>query len=113
MKCPECSGEEIRIPITNNRLADQTMRKRQCVACGHAWFTVELAVPNYAVGWSLEHKRKPVLRVPMELQAGATRLRVTYVEAKDRIEALREANRRKSERADADLRVTDCDRLDA
>lgn len=89
----------MRIPITNNNLADQTMRKRQCVSCGHVWYTVELMVPTYAVGWCLDHKRKPVLRVPLELRA-------EHMEAKDRIELLREANRKRSLRADAKHCVT-------
>ena len=111
MKCTLCGSTELRTPITNNQLADQTMRKRRCAACGHVWFTVELAVPNYAVGWSLEHKRKPVLRVPLELAAGHMRTRISHVEPKDSIEALHEANRLKSERADRLHSVTDCDGL--
>lgn len=112
MMCPKCSSHELRTAITNNNLADQTMRKRHCISCDHVWYTVELTVPTYAVGWEVKHKRKPVLRVPVELVAGATRLRVTHIEAKDRIELLREANRRKSERSDARHRVTGCDSPD-
>ena len=69
------------------------MRKRVCEACGHAWFTVELVVPSYAVGWSVAHQRKPVLRAPVELKAA-------HMEAKDQIAALRAAAERKSAEAD-------------
>ena len=83
MLCPKCRSAAIRAPITNNLLDDQVMRKRTCLDCGHKWFTVEVAVPDYAVGWSAAHLRKPVLRIPLELNAGATKLRVGHVEAKD------------------------------
>jgi DNA-directed RNA polymerase subunit RPC12/RpoP len=92
MKCPKCSSTSLRVPITNNQLDDQVMRRRQCGDCGHRWFTVELAVPDYAVGWSAAHKSKPVLRAPVELKAG-------HVEAKDRLAALREANARREAKA--------------
>ena len=92
MKCPKCRSKAVRVPITNSLLDDQVMRKRTCADCGHKWFTVEVAVPDYAVGWSAAHLRKPVLRVPMELNAGATRMRVEHVEEQDQWH-----------------RVTDCD----
>ena len=84
MQCPKCSSETIRAPITNNRLPDQVVRRRQCADCGHKWFTVEVTVPDYAVGWSVAHGHKPVLRVPLELSAGHTKLRVEAVEERDR-----------------------------
>ena len=86
--------------MTNSQLDDQIVRKRVCEACGHAWFTVEVMVPSYAVGWSAAHQRKPVLRVPMELLAGHTRVRVKHQEAKDQLAPLREANERRSRAAD-------------
>jgi len=105
--CPKCRSKAVRVPITNNLLDDQVMRRRICMDCSHKWFTVEVAVPDYAVGWSAAHMSKPVLRIPMELSAGATRLRVEHVEAQDQVEVLQKANRRKSELADARHRVTD------
>lgn len=84
MNCPKCSSSALRVPITNNRLADQVVRRRQCADCGHRWFTVEMTVPDYAVGWSATHLRKPVLRVPLELSTGHTKLRVEAVEERDR-----------------------------
>lgn len=75
-------------------MADQTVRKRQCADCGHVWFTVELIVPNYAVGWSKAHLRKPVLRVPMELTA-------EHIEARDQLAQLRVANERRAAEAEA------------
>lgn len=101
MKCPKCRSGLLRVPITNNLLDDQVMRRRQCLDCGHKWFTVEMTVPDYAVGWSAAHLSKPVLRVPLELSAGHTKLRVEHIEAKDRIELLRQASQRRSEEADA------------
>lgn len=69
MKCPSCRGKDYRAVITNNLFEDQTVRKRRCADCGHVWFTVEIEVNRYAVGWSHEHQRKPVLRLPVELEA--------------------------------------------
>jgi len=100
MLCPQCSHSVHRAAVTNSHPEDQIVRKRICEACGHAWFTVEVMVPSYAVGWSAAHKRKPVLRVPMELNAGRTRLRVKHQEPKDQLAPLREANSRRSRKAD-------------
>jgi hypothetical protein len=100
MICPQCSHNDHRATATNSKLDDQIVRRRVCQSCGHAWFTVEVPVPNYAVGWSKGHLRKPVLRVPLELQAAHTRLRVGHVEAKDQLAALREASERRSAEAD-------------
>lgn len=83
MNCPKCSSAALRVPITNNRLADQVVRRRVCADCGHKWFTVEVAVPDYAVGWSAAHLSKPVLRVPLELSTGHTKLGVEAAEERD------------------------------
>jgi len=110
MQCPKCSGTDLRTPITNSRLPDQTMRKKRCQSCGHEWFTVELAVPNYAVGWAVEHQRKPVLRVPVELTTTYALSRGSHLEAKDQIELLRQSNRRRSEEATMRYRrMKECD----
>lgn len=107
MNCPKCSSTTLRVLITNNRLSDQMVRRRQCAECGHKWFTVEMAVPDYAVGWSSTHLRKPVLRVPLELAATgrATRGRIIsqleHVEAKDQLAPLREASARRAAEAEA------------
>jgi hypothetical protein len=79
--------------VTNSHPEDQIVRKRVCEACGHAWFTVELWVPSYAVGWSVAHQRKPVLRAPVKLKA-------SHMEAKDQLAPLRAAAERKSAAAD-------------
>lgn len=84
MKCPRCSSAALRVPSTNNKLDDQVVRQRVCTDCGHKWYTVELMVPDYAVGWSTMHQHKPVLRVPLELSSGHTLLRVEAVEQKER-----------------------------
>lgn len=103
MNCPQCSHNDHRATSTNTRLADQIMRRRVCQGCGHKWFTVEVMVPAYAVGWSANHQNKPVLRIPMELQAGSTRLRVSHEDAGDQLAGLREANARRSEQADCEM----------
>jgi DNA-directed RNA polymerase subunit RPC12/RpoP len=84
MKCQRCGSSALQVPCTNNKLADQVVRRRACADCGHKWFTVELIVPDYAVGWSSVHNNKPVLRVPLELSSGHTLLRVEPVEEKER-----------------------------
>jgi len=71
LDCPKCSSTTLRVPHTNNRLSDQIVRRRVCVDCGHKWFTVEITVPDYAVGWSRAYMHKPVLRVPLELRVEA------------------------------------------
>jgi hypothetical protein len=106
MICPSCSSGTIRTPITNNMLDDQVMRRRQCADCGHRWFTVEVMVPDYAVGWCAAMQSKPVLRVPVQVTA-------KHQEAKDSIAPLREANQRRSMQADSRHCVTDYDSPDA
>ena len=85
MNCPECGSKENRTPITNGHLPDEVVRKRVCKACGHAWFTVEMTVPEYAIGWSDRHQHKPVLRTPLTLET-------SFVEAADVMENLAKAN---------------------
>jgi hypothetical protein len=94
MQCPKCAHDRSRAPSTNSQLADQTVRKRVCEACGHVWFTVEVPVPSYAVGWS-GSSGKPVLRVPVEVKAGLTRIGLSHEDAKDQMAGLREANERR------------------
>lgn len=72
MRCPSCSSRKYRAAITNNLFEAQTVRKRRCLDCGHVWFTVEVEVNRYAVGWSHDHQSKPVLRAPVELTAEVT-----------------------------------------
>ena len=67
MKCPACGSRSYLALITNNLIDSQTIRKRRCRDCAHVWFTVELQVPDYAIGWSNRHEGKPVLRVPVDL----------------------------------------------
>jgi hypothetical protein len=67
MNCPKCSCPRHRAAVTNSKPADQTVRRRVCLDCGHAWFTAEAEVSRYAVGWCSGHASKPVLRVPVTL----------------------------------------------
>jgi len=80
MNCPQCSSNDHRVPVTNGQMADQIVRKRVCKDCGHIWFTVEVIVPKYAVGWATGLQRKPVLRVPVEVTTGMVRMRASHVE---------------------------------
>ena len=86
--------------VTNSQMADQTVRKRACENCGNVWYTVEVTVPSYAVGWSARHSRKPVLRVPIDVTVGHTRMRASHEEAQDQLANLTQANERSSARAD-------------
>ena len=69
---------------TNNKFDAQTVRKRQCCKCYHVWFTVELPVDRYAVGWSKHHGNSPVLRVPVALEPEIT-LNLLDVEADEEV----------------------------
>ena len=40
-KCPNCSGEDVRVLETRDAAEDRTKRRRQC-ACGHRWTTLEV-----------------------------------------------------------------------
>jgi len=80
MICPQCSSKDHRVPVTNSQLPDQIVRKRACNSCGHIWFTVEVIVPKYAVGWATGLQSKPVLRVPVDVTTGAVPLRASHVE---------------------------------
>lgn len=67
-------------------------------------------VPSYAVGWSHGHLRKPVLRVPVDVETGYTRSRLRHEEAQDpRDNLTQEWNEQLSREADARHRVTDCE----
>ena len=72
MQCPRCSSGTIRAVATNNRDGAVTVRKRLCLDCNHAWFTVELPVSPAVVGWSsgARGQSKPQLRVPIEIAVG-------------------------------------------
>lgn len=62
---------------------------------------MEALVPSYAVGWSPAHQRKPVLRMPVDVETGYTRMRLRHEEAQDpRANLTQEANERSSAQAD-------------
>jgi hypothetical protein len=101
MNCPVCSHPRHRAVVTNSQMADQTVRKRACENCGNVWYTAEVTVPDYVVGWSARHSRKPVLRKPIYLAVGHTRMRASHEEAQDpRANLTQEANERRSAEAD-------------
>jgi len=108
MNCPQCSHDRSRAPSTNSQPAEHTLRKRLCEACGHVWFTAEVPVPSYAVGWQ-GSSGKPVLRAPLTVKAGRAEIVLSHEEGKDQIALLQEANERRSIASDARHRVTKCD----
>jgi hypothetical protein len=85
MNCPNCGNKNHRTPVTNGHLPDEVVRKRVCESCGGHWFTVEVRVPDYAIGWSNDHQKKPVLRTPLTLQP-------SFIEPADVMENLAKAN---------------------
>jgi hypothetical protein len=85
MNCPNCGSKNHRTPVTNGHLPDEVVRKRVCGSCGGHWFTVEVRVPDYAIGWSNDHQKKPVLRTPLTLQP-------SFIEPADVMENLAKAN---------------------
>ena len=85
MNCPNCGSKNHRTPVTNSERSDQVIRKRVCSDCKTRWFTVELEVPTYAIGWG-GASGKPVLRAPLTLKA-------EHVEALDQREILAACNR--------------------
>ena len=83
MNCPKCDWATHRAAVTTQALSDQIVRKRECCACHHVWFTVEVTVPNYAIGWSPGHKHKPVLRAPVTITT-------SFIETQDGLAIARE-----------------------
>jgi hypothetical protein len=83
MNCPECKWATHRAVVVTQALDDQIVRKRKCCACHHVWFTVEVGVPNYAIGWSPGHKGKPVLRAPVTVTT-------SFIETQDGLAIARE-----------------------
>jgi hypothetical protein len=83
MNCPKCDWATHRAAVTTQALSDQIVRKRKCCACHHTWFTVEVAVPNYSIGWSPGHKGKPVLRAPVTVTT-------SFIETQDSLAIARE-----------------------
>jgi hypothetical protein len=85
MNCPNCRSKNHRIPVTNGHLPNEVVRKRVCSDCNTLWFTVEVRVPDYAIGWSDHHQHKPVLRTSITLEP-------SFVEAADVMDNLAKAN---------------------
>ena len=107
MECKRCQSTRHTAASINSRMANQTVRKRVCRDCGNIWFTAEIIVPSFAVGWSPIGKggSKPVLRVPMDVT-------LDYIEADDKDGRCRANARVRRAFADptvADPIVTDCD----
>lgn len=57
MTCPKCGSNQHSVTDSRDGGAQEVRRKRQCLACGHRWKTME--VPSGA----------PVLRTTEELEA--------------------------------------------
>jgi hypothetical protein len=78
----------------------QTVRKRVCASCGEIWFTAEIIVPSFAVGWSAPQGHKPVLRVPLDVT-------LQHVEPADMVVVGKASH--KLLKARRDLTATECD----
>jgi len=100
MECKRCKCTRSTSASVNSRMATQTVRKRVCASCGEIWFTVEIIVPSFAVGWSAPQGHKPVLRVPLDVT-------LQHVELSD--EVARGKASHKLLKARRDLTVTECD----
>jgi len=102
MQCKRCQSTKTRTPSINSRSATQTVRKRVCQDCGNTWFSVEIVVPDFAVGWSAigGGGSKPVLRVPIDVT-------LQHVEEVDRTALCRSTVQVRQARRD--LTVTECD----
>jgi DNA-directed RNA polymerase subunit RPC12/RpoP len=73
MNCPNCNHVSTSVLQTNAIKTEHTTRQRKCSNCGHKWFTVELEVQSWAIGWeklSTGFGGKPTLRVPVQLLYG-------------------------------------------
>ena len=45
-KCPECSGEKIKV-IDSRQYEEGRVRRRECLTCNHRWGTVEIPMELY------------------------------------------------------------------
>lgn len=54
IKCPECQSMRLRVIVTAPATNGDTVRRRNCLACGHRWYTVqspEQQLPQCQVSW--------------------------------------------------------------
>jgi transcriptional regulator NrdR family protein len=54
IKCPECQSIRLRVIVTAPATNGDTVRRRNCLACGHRWYTVqspEEVLSQYQVNW--------------------------------------------------------------
>lgn len=47
MNCPICAAGDHRVVQTTQQPDGSTRRARDCIACGHRWFTVEASEAIY------------------------------------------------------------------
>lgn len=73
MNCPKCDHDSVFVLQSNTMKPNHTTRQRECKDCKHKWFTIELEVASWAVGWEKLKSGfggKPTLRVPVLLFYG-------------------------------------------
>lgn len=77
MICPRCSSKRHCALATNSQMPEQTVRQRLCTDCAHRWYTVEVTVPNTAIGWEAAQRAqsKPVLREAVRVELLGTERR--------------------------------------
>lgn len=65
MICPKCGGK-VRIPdVRNEETANDVLRKRKCLECGHIFYTVETIVEfegKFKLQWRLNDRNKTYKR---------------------------------------------------
>ena len=73
MNCPKCNHDTVFVLQSNTMRPNHTTRQRVCNDCKHKWYTIELEIESWAVGWeklNLRFGGKPTVRVPVSLFYG-------------------------------------------
>lgn len=52
MNCARCGHAKHRVLQVRKGEPDTTLRQRICRECGYIWFTMEMEMPDGAVGWT-------------------------------------------------------------
>ena len=80
MRCPKCGAQDQKVPDTNSSDDQKTIRRRICKECGHAFFTVEVIVPDDSITWrrtvmknSDRKKSAPILKEETNVWVGVNR----------------------------------------
>lgn len=52
MNCARCGHDKHRVLQTRRGEPDTVLRQRICRDCGFTWFTMEIEMPDGAIGWT-------------------------------------------------------------